>query len=430
MKNSPKLIALIRLKYRSSFKKTITIALINKINKHEVFMQKRKIGLAVVTYKDNFGSALQTYATQYYINRIGFETEIISTELIHNEVEKNKRRYYLKRIFNLSEFFYLFSQAFTRVSKKISKHYKNEAKIRHAQYLTFYKKYLHFSQPVNSYSELSDFSKKYYAIVVGSDQLWRPSNIAGKYFTLEFVPDGVRKIAYSTSFGVAKLHSSIKKHATFFLNKFDFISVRENSGKEIVDELTKKNAKVVCDPTMLLTRKDWDKHLDPVPFVRGDYILVYIMGKSKVHRDFVKRLQYATGLPTVALLHGSVYIPNDEKLFNEMPFDVGPLDFINLIKNARYVCTDSFHCCVFSILNHTNFFVFERDGKSKTTSANDRIYTLLDHVGLSNRVFSGKETIDKALLKNIDFDEADAKIESLRNESIDYLTTALGDNNA
>lgn len=393
-------------------------------------IMKNRIGLAVVTYKDNFGSALQTYATQYYLNKLGYETEIISTEYVQKEIENNKKRYYFGRIANFAEFLYLTSQVFTRINKKISKKYKKNAKIRHSKYLDFYESHLKFSPIVKNYSDLTELSKRYISVVVGSDQLWRPSNIAGKYFTLEFVPDNIKKIAYSTSFGVAELHNSIKKHAAYFLNRFDFISVRENSGKEIVERLTKKKAEVVCDPTMLLTREEWDSELIPFEHPSEDYILVYIMGKSKTQRNFVKRLKDATGLKTVALLHGSIYIPSDEKRFDETPFDIGPLDFIGLIKNAKYVCTDSFHCCVFSILNHTNFFVFERDGKNKTTSANDRIYTLLKHACLSDRVLKGNEKIDEALLSDIDFNKADKNIESLRNKSIEFLKYALGVNDA
>ena len=334
----------------------------------------KKIGLAVVTYKDNFGSALQTFATQYSVEKLGCSAECISTSGVQSIIDSRKKKYYLGRVFNKEEFKYLLDSVTSRFRKKMKNAaYTENMAIRHEQYMRFNEQYLHFSEVPNNFDELTKLSSKYDAIIVGSDQLWRPSNIAGGYFTLEFVPQGVKKIAYSTSFGVARLHKSIQNHAKSFLKSFDWISVRENSGKAIVKDMIGRNIPVVCDPTMLLSIEEWNKYVSPEPFVKGDYIACYIMGDSKEQRDFVKRLRKETGYKVVGLLHGSTYVSGDDEWVDEAPYNVGPFEFINLLKHAKYVCTDSFHCSVFSILNNTTFFVFRRDSDNEETSANDRI---------------------------------------------------------
>ena len=101
--------------------------------------------------------------------------------------------------------------------------------------------------------QLTDLALKYDAIVVGSDQLWRPDNIFPEYYTLSWVPDNIPKFSYATSFGVSELDGCYKSKAKTFLNRMSAISVRENSGGDLVKELTGKIPCIVCDPVFLLT---------------------------------------------------------------------------------------------------------------------------------------------------------------------------------
>ena len=98
---------------------------------------------------------------------------------------------------------------------------------------------------------------KYGAVLVGSDQLWLPGNIAADYYTLNFVPKEVNTIAYSTSFGQSALPSDSAKKATVFLKKIKHIGVREESGQKLVKELAGRSVPVVCDPTLLFTSDEW-----------------------------------------------------------------------------------------------------------------------------------------------------------------------------
>lgn len=96
------------------------------------------------------------------------------------------------------------------------------------------------------------------------------------------------------------------------------------------------------------------------PVVQGDYILCYFLGNNTADRQFARRLREKTGCKTVALLHLDEYIRADESYADETPFDVGPGELLNLIRNARYIVTDSFHGSVFSILNRKTFFTSRR----------------------------------------------------------------------
>lgn len=388
----------------------------------------KKVGLAVVTYKDNFGSALQTYATQYVLNNLGYETGIFDINGVHSDINKKKVKYYLSRVFQKDERKYLFDNLFSRGRKKTnvsSDKYAENMRVRHQMYQSFNDRWLKFLPKVNSWNALSQQSSTCDHVVVGSDQLWRPSNIAGCYFTLEFVPDNVDKIALSTSFGVSELPKSLHMHASNYLNRINSISVREDTGKKIVKELTGRDIAVVCDPTMLLDATQWKGIQEEEPFIEGNYILVYFMGENPQHREFVKKLKAETGYKVVGLMHGATYIAADEGLADEEPYNVGPSEFINLIRNAKFMCTDSFHGTVFSILNGTLFFSFRRYEDSSEFSTNDRLHTLLKWTGLSERMLYGDEDVKNCMGLTVDWESVWEKVADRKAESMDYLTTAL-----
>lgn len=388
----------------------------------------KKIGIAAVTYKDNFGSALQTYATQYTLEKLGFDARIFEIKGVYRGIMIKKMLYYAGRLFDPVEAKYLFANLTSRSRKQVSAasdQYAMDMKLRHKMYTEFNNKWNKMLPYVKGWSGLRKQASEMDAVIVGSDQLWRPSNIVGSYYTLEFVPDDVKKIAFSTSFGVPELPSRLHKHAMRFLSRIEYVSVREDSGAEIVKKESGREATVVCDPTMMLTAEDWMHIQDEKPFAEGKYILMYLMGDNPEQRDFVKKLSKSTGYRIIGLLHGATYISYDEEVVDEKPFNVGPSEFVNLIRNAQYVCTDSFHCCVFSILNSTKFFAFRRWPDGSKFSANDRLYTLLKFTGLENRLLLGTEDIQKCIDDQIDFSVVLSRVAERRKESMDYLVNAL-----
>ena len=389
---------------------------------------KKNIGIVAVTYKENFGSALQTYATQYTLERLGYDARIFEIKGVHREIHIKKLLYYAGRIFDPVELKYLidnFKSSSRKTASASTDQYAQNMIVRKQMYADFNKKWYKMLPMVNGWNGLSKQASKMDAVVVGSDQLWRPSNIVGCYFTLEFVPENVKKIAFSTSFGVPVLPANLHKHAKNFLSRIEYISVRENSGADIVKHECGREATVVCDPTMMLTAEDWMHIQKEKPFAEGKYILMYLMGDNPKQRDFVKTLAKQTGCRIIGLLHGATYISYDEDVADEKPYNVGPSEFVNLIRNAEYVCTDSFHCCVFSILNSTKFFAFRRWPDESKFSANDRLYTLLGFTNLTNRMLTGTEDVSVCIADNIDFENALAKVSEKRQMSMDYLRNAL-----
>lgn len=385
-------------------------------------MEKKKIGIAAVTYKENFGSALQTYATQYILEKLGYDARIFEIRGVHREIHIKKLLYYLGRMFDPVELKYLIANLKSRSRKTASAstdHYAHDMQIRKKVYADFNRKWNKMLPVVKGWKGLSNQAAEMDAVVVGNDQLWRPSNIVGCYFTLEFVPDDVKKIAFSTSFGVSELPATLHKHAKRFLSRIEHISVRENSGADIVKKESGRDATVVCDPTMMMTAEEWMQIQDRKSFADGRYILMYLMGENPGQRDFVKRLSKQTGCRIIGLLHGATYIASDEDVVDEKPYNVGPSEFINLIRNAEYVCTDSFHCCVFSILNSTKFFAFRRWPDGSKFSANDRLYTLLDFTGLSNRMLRGTEDVSECIADEINFKDVLERVDEKRKISME-----------
>ena len=109
-----------------------------------------------------------------------------------------------------------------------------------------------------------------------------------------FAPDNVKKVSYSTSFGVSEIPQRYTNDAQKFLSRFEYISVREKSGQTIVKEIAQRDAALVCDPTMLLSNDQWREIIPPKRIVDEPYIFCYFLGKNKAHRQQVEKLKEKT----------------------------------------------------------------------------------------------------------------------------------------
>lgn len=266
-------------------------------------------------------------------------------------------------------------------------------------------------------------SLNYDAVIVGSDQLWTPLSLYSNFYNLMFVDDSVRKISYATSFGVSKIPKFQYKATAFFLDRFYRISVREASGKRIVDTLSKNKAKIVVDPTMLLTPEEW-RHKISVSNVKvnGKYIFCYFLGKNHEARAAANKLKQKTGLKIIAIRHMDEYVKYDEKFGDYAPYDVNPNDFVNLISKAEYVCTDSFHCSVFSILFKRKFMTFYRFNSSSKSSRNTRIDNLLSLFNIQERLYQGNIDL---IFNEINYHEVHNRLDLLRKDSFGFLAESL-----
>lgn len=388
-------------------------------------LRKMEVAIASCYFMSNYGSLLQTYALQKGIEDFGYEVENICIDGIKKEIENRKIKYYIKVAKDFSVILNKAGRIKKSIFRKINKKYACLLKKRADKTDLFRRKYIKISELLPDWESLTAYTNQCSAVIVGSDQLWLPSNIVADYYTLSFVPDNISKIAFATSFGISKFPDSMNKQTKLFLDRFQKVSVRETTGQEIFKNITGRECSLVCDPTMLLSKEEWLKAIPPKSIVKGGYIFCYFLGKIKRHREIAVELKKRTGLKIVALLHCEQYVSNDDGYADETPFDVGPDDFVNLIRNASYVLTDSFHGTVFSIINQKIFFTFTRHSDTEKLSTNSRIYNLADIFGIRNRVLAGNENVEEILNRNMDLDDISEKLTVFREMSKKYLYEAL-----
>ncbi|MGO5306615.1 polysaccharide pyruvyl transferase family protein [Agathobacter sp. LCP21S3_B2] len=389
----------------------------------------KKVGIVSCYFQHNYGSMLQALATQMALDKLGYENETIDISGFNGEIKKAKMLYFAKASLTSDILLSKLGMATNVLRRKLSKGaYKENTIIRNKKFDDFYKERFRLSEKYTSKADLGNKCKdKYGAVLVGSDQLWLPGNIAGDYYTLNFVPKEVNTIAYATSFGQSTLPSDSAKKATVFLKKIRHIGVREESGQKLVKELAERSVPVVCDPTLLFTGDEWMSIQKEEAKINEPYILCYFLGNNPPHREFAKRLKEKTGCKIVALTHLDEYVKSDEGYADYTPYDVDPADFLNLIRNAQYVCTDSFHCSLFSMLYKKEFFTFKRYARKTKSSTNSRLDTLFNLAGVKGRVLNGDEDIQTCLDMNIDYENVYNNLQKIREESYQYLITALKD---
>lgn len=388
-------------------------------------MKKKKIALITCYYQPNYGSQLQAYATQLIFDKMGVPNETICIDKIRAEINNAKYKYFIKHILNVNVFRDKLGFIKHIYQQTTRRGFRKNIYSRNDMYKKFSVEKFHLSFPYGSKNELHTKACEYAAFVLGSDQLWLPSNIEADYYTLNFVPIDIPKIAYSTSFGVSQLLKTAINKAKVFLNRFDSLSVREQSGQEIIKELINKQVPVVCDPTLLFTASEWDTITTKKRLVEEKYIFCYFLGDNPAHRCFAKRLKEKTNYKIVQLQHLDKYIKSDNNFPDIAPYDIGPTGFIQLISDAEYVLTDSFHASIFSMLYKKDFFSFKRYNKDNAVSTNTRLYSLLTSLHAKNRLLTSDESIDDVLLRQLDYNIIHDEIATLRTFSINYIKKAL-----
>ena len=379
----------------------------------------KKVALAAVHWKHNHGSMLQSLALQQALTEMGIDNEIIDMTSLRSEIKRNRFTYYLGQSFKLS-----FIQA-KLGHVKFDLFYKKRIPgldIRKKNFQDFESRFI-LSPRYNSMAALTQACENYTHVMVGSDQLWLPSNLAGNYYTLNFVPDNIPRISYATSFGLAEIPKKYRKKYQNFLGRINHLSVREDSGKQIIKSLIGKDAQVICDPTLLFDREGWSRLIPQEEIIPANYIFCYFLGGNTRHREFVNELKRQTGLSIAAMIHMEEYHSCDDKFADYPITDAGPCEFVNLMRGATYVCTDSYHGTVFSIIHRKDFWTFKRHSDNSAMSTNTRISSLLGKLGIAERYLTGTENVEKQ--KTIDYSEAAVRLQLQREEAVQFITNAL-----
>lgn len=380
----------------------------------------KKIGLSVCYDTKNFGSQLQVLATVKKIEELGYQTGIIRYK------KKMSPRFVLQslpRLFNS----YFIRNKITHMKRRraIRQHSEiaEKVRIRDKRFHRFVDENFHnLSEPYVGWNQLVNKSARDFdAFLCGSDQLWLPSNLGSHFYTLEYAPDDKPKIAYATSFGVSQIPWYQKRRTAAYLNRFQSLSTREVAGSRMIRELTQREAPVVCDPTLLFGAAAWDEMIPRRAVIDEPYIFAYFLGTNPVHREAAEELRKQTGLRIVTCPFLDNYVESDRQFGDVQLFDMDSADFVNLIRNAAYVLTDSFHGSVFSILYHKQFITFNRFLEG-SNSRNSRIDSLCAILGLGERRYDGDITV---IDREIAYERVDERIAGLRESSIDYLKGAL-----
>ncbi|MDQ0149538.1 polysaccharide pyruvyl transferase family protein [Eubacterium multiforme] len=370
-----------------------------------------KIGIITYHHHYNYGTMLQALALQKAIENLGFESEIIDFKQNNTLSIRELLLLRLKR-----------SSVYLRQLKKYyllgkSKKIFNE---RNNLFEEFYKTELHVGKnKYNSTRALMDNPPKYDAYIVGSDQTWNPY-VAGRpeAFYLPFVDNDFLKGSYGPSLAVNNLNYAQKQFLRERLNKFSFISCRERTGTELIKEIVQKPVTTVLDPTLLLDKKEWDKFCEDKQ-LNSPYILTYFLGENKLHRKIVKELSERLSVNIIAI--PTTYLELENKKIEKIY--AGPRQFLNLIKNAMIICTDSFHGTMFSINYEKNFYSFCKMDSNDKKSENSRLQDILEEFKLGNRLIS--KTPDK--IENIDYEKVNKILNKRRQESKEFLVNMLSE---
>lgn len=351
--------------------------------------------VATLTYQrhDNYGAMLQCYALQKKIESLGVETEVIDYVCKVSEMPfsiaalkaKGPKRYLTGCI-----------GALTRLprAKQFSK-FRNEC--------------LKMTKTVTE-KNISQLGATFDGYIVGSDNVWN-SDITGldeRYF-LSFVPDKRKRASYAASFGSSKINDAQRGQYRELLKDFAILDSREESGARLIGELTGCEAGVVCDPTVLLSRKDWEA-IAIEPTIKGKYLLAYQMVPSKAFVDFVRGIAKEKGLKIV-------YVPFPYGLLRcKTEMTIGPNEWLGLFKNAEFIITDSFHGCVFAT-------IFQKEFVVRISQLGERIEHLLTVLGIRERVVNSTE--DVKALANIDYRSVQKRLDDFRVSSEKELTRIL-----
>lgn len=362
-----------------------------------------KIGILTITNGENYGNRLQNYAVQNVLENLGAEAETIKNITNIPVREENKVKKMFKNII------------ITAYSKMKFVNYKNfNINIRRNRFNRFTKKYIKQSKYIVSKDDVPlMLNKEYDFFVTGSDQVWNPNFSFNSEIDFLTFAERRKRITFAPSFGVSVISDDVKKRYSKLLGEIDHLSVRENAGAEIIRELTGREALVLLDPTMMLSKKEWLEIAKKPKWLKSNkYILMYALGSfDENHKEKIKKIACDNNYDIIDLLD----------INNKNTYSTDPSEFIYLINNSKLMYTDSFHGVVFSILMRTPFIVSERNDNH--ISMNSRIDTLMSKFDMDYR--RSNNIVDFNQVFNMDFEKVDEILKKEREITINYLKNAL-----
>jgi len=375
----------------------------------------KKVGISTVHTGFNYGSALQAFASKMILKELGYQGVNIS---LKGSIMKG-RDVRIKKIAVIA--FRLLRQP-NNIKKRVNVYSDNINKSYSEQTKELFVNFRHIKiDPFYcTWNQLKRIAKNddYKAFLCGSDQIWNAEALyVDPQYYLRFAPKD-KRIAFAPSFGRDKVANYNKSIITKYIKDIPNLSVREESGVSIIKELTNKEAVHLIDPTLVLDANKWDEYLGLQETISDGekYILAYFLNEpSDYAKECIKKLAKKYKLKVIAL-------PYQRKVTDWLDFapDAGPVEFVDYVKNASYVCTDSFHGTAFAVNYEVPFITFERQYGSAGKQSS-RLVSFLKLVSLENRFNPSMGLLDAA----IDFSKSKIVLESERKKSLDYLLKAL-----
>ena len=321
-----------------------------------------KIGIITFHWAVNYGAILQTYALQTYLENKGHEVWII------NYKPKKYDLTYLNIL--------LYPKTFIRFKSfcKERKKDKELQKFRDAK--------LNLTRRYFSTEELKNDPPNFDVYISGSDQILNPSftlcgeNKPTSAYYLDFGSDNIKRIGYAVSFGCVQYPSNAAKIAEPLLKRFDYITVRENTGIDILKSMSFTKSNVVPDPTLLLDSSSYDNLIEEIKCVE-DYVFVYML-REKKYNNQIKNL-----IPKV-------------KFSDDNEFSIS--QWLSNIKYSKAMITNSYHGVIFCIKFKIPFVVLLSTKENQ--GMNDRFFTLLEKLDLFNRIITYDEIDNISLVVN------------------------------
>lgn len=346
----------------------------------------KKAGIVTLFGEYNFGNRLQNYAVQEVLKKNELDVKTIKYIGKNDDVAKTENEIHLSRLEKFKKF--------------------------NSDNIVFEEEILYREEEVSNF-----FEENYDYIVMGSDQIWNYTfdTIFSEKALGAFMPKQ-KKFSLSASIGVSKAPEKDTELYEMYKEKIEdigAISVREEAGKEIIEEMTgRKDVVVLLDPTMMLSEKKWEKVMKkPEGMGNRKYILKTFLGNND--SEVVKEMERVARENDCDIID----ISNSDSPY----YSMGPAEFLWLEQNAFLVMTDSFHACVFSIIFNTPFVVIKRDD-NKLESMHSRIETLTGKFGLEDRII--EKEIPNNLLK-ADYTNAQEIIKSEIEKADEYIQKAM-----
>lgn len=263
--------------------------------------------------------------------------------------------------------------------------------------------------------DLAGLEERYDAFVAGSDQIWHYGmNGHNSYYFLDFVKEQKKKYSYAASLGTGFIPEELKAHYKNWLSKFELISVREEEIVPDLEALTGRKVEEMPDPTFLHDVHYWDEKIKRVHHP-NKYIIIYTVLEPLEIYQKAQELQKKTGYEVIVLNGKKAKVPKGFTCVH----NITPYEFLDYIKQASAVLTNSFHASVFSLVFHKDFYVeLEHvyvDGGGKHRLRNNRIENLLGKCKLEDR------TLDKMGRGEPDWNAVDRALDVMRRKGNEYL---------